>query len=353
MSGSASNYNITFTNGVLTVNAAPLTIVADTLSKIYGNNDPALTYLLTSGTLFNGDALSGNLTRVAGTNVGTYAINQGTLGHSNYNITFTPGSLAITPRDISITVTPLPAKIYGDADNLSFTVGGLGLATTDTNAAVASAVTRTAGENVGTYAVSQGTLTNGNYNVTTFSGSTLTISPALLNIIANNLSKYEETGDPALTFAVNGLKFTDTATTTLSGTLARVAGEALGSYSIGNGSLSVNNANYTYDPAINFTPGTFTIMPVPAITPPILSALVGTTVMLQTTGNNNALAAEGGIRTAFGPRKLAARQRSTSVAAADATTGDAPASTTEELPATAAGTPLAGAPAAVPTLICR
>jgi hypothetical protein len=54
-------------------------VTADAKTKVYGNGDPGLTYQITSGSLVAGDNFSGGLTRIAGENVGTYAIQQGTL----------------------------------------------------------------------------------------------------------------------------------------------------------------------------------------------------------------------------------------------------------------------------------
>ena len=70
----ATNYSISYRSGTLTVTPAPLTVTADAKSKTYGNADPSLTYRITKGALVNGDSLSGALTRVAGQNAGTYAI---------------------------------------------------------------------------------------------------------------------------------------------------------------------------------------------------------------------------------------------------------------------------------------
>jgi len=271
--GSASNYTITYTPGTLTVNPYALTVTANTAGKIYGNVDPALTYG-TSGMLFS-DVLTGSQVRVAGENVGNYAINQGTLANPNYTITYVPANLTIGARNITITVNPA-SKTYGQADNLTFSVGGLGLGFSDTNASVSSAVTRTAGENVGTYSITAGTLTNANYNVTGFTGNTLTISPALLTIIANALYKFEDTSDPALTYIANGLQFSDTTATTLTGSLVRDPGEDVGTYGINQGSLALTlfgSTNYN----MTFVPGTFYVLKVPPITPPVLSELVLTT----------------------------------------------------------------------------
>ena len=63
-----TNYTVTTNSATLTVNPAALTVTADPQSKLYGQADPALTYRPTSGVLFNGDSLSGALSRVAGEN---------------------------------------------------------------------------------------------------------------------------------------------------------------------------------------------------------------------------------------------------------------------------------------------
>ncbi len=99
-------YRAVFTSGsgsattaaaTLTVNLRPITVTADAKTKVYGSPDPALTYQVTSGSLASGDSFTGALSRVAGENVGTYAIQQGTLAlNSNYTLTFAGASLTIT-----------------------------------------------------------------------------------------------------------------------------------------------------------------------------------------------------------------------------------------------------------------
>ncbi|WP_165189581.1 beta strand repeat-containing protein [Caulobacter soli] len=70
---------------------AALTVTADALSKQVGQaGDPPLTYRITAGTLFGGDAFTGSLAREAGELPGDYAIGRGTLGlAANYDLTFT------------------------------------------------------------------------------------------------------------------------------------------------------------------------------------------------------------------------------------------------------------------------
>src|SRR4030095_14380721 len=144
-------------------------------------------------------------------NVGTYNILQTGLiirkGNTdlsaNYSITFIGATFAITQRPITITVTPGQSKIYGAVDPVfayTFTPTSSspaqGLAFTD---AFSGALTRAAGENVGTYNILQTDLTikngatdvSGNYNIT-YNGTTFAITqrPITINVTAGQREGY-------------------------------------------------------------------------------------------------------------------------------------------------------------------
>ena len=93
-------------SGALTVNARPITVTADDLSRIYGAANPVLTYTVGGEGLVNGDTLSGSLdtAATAASNVGAYTIVQGSLvASANYALSFVPGTLTIDPAPLSIT----------------------------------------------------------------------------------------------------------------------------------------------------------------------------------------------------------------------------------------------------------
>ena len=104
----AGNYAINFItdNKAFSIKPRPITIVADDRNKVYGDADPALTWqskvASTGRGLMPGDIINGSLERAEGENAGTYLINQGTLGNSNYAISFTDGDLTITKRVLSL-----------------------------------------------------------------------------------------------------------------------------------------------------------------------------------------------------------------------------------------------------------
>ncbi|MCX2583535.1 beta strand repeat-containing protein, partial [Pedobacter sp. MR22-3] len=100
----------------LTVNAKAITVTADAKTKNYGDADPALTYSITSGALVGTDTFTGSLSRLPGENVGTYAINQGTLAlNGNYTLTYIGADLTIGAKTVTVTAAA-KSKTYGDAD---------------------------------------------------------------------------------------------------------------------------------------------------------------------------------------------------------------------------------------------
>jgi hypothetical protein len=80
----------------VTVTTRPITVTADPKSKTVGQPDPELTYQLTVGSLLDGDAFTGELSRQPGETVGTYAILQGTLSLPDYyDLTFVGADFTI------------------------------------------------------------------------------------------------------------------------------------------------------------------------------------------------------------------------------------------------------------------
>ena len=315
-----SNYDLTYVGANLTIDARAVTITADAKSKTYGDVDPALTYHITIGTLAFSDAFSGALARGAGESVGSYAITQGTLALSaNYALSFAGANLDITARAVSV-AADAKSKTYGDVDpalTYHITIGTLAFSD-----AFSGALARGAGESVGSYAITQGTLTLsanyalsfagadlditaraasvtpdaatktygnaepaltgtlsgflagdyvtatysrvagenvasspypisallspagvlGNYAIT-YNTAAFTITPATLTVTADHQTKVYGHSDPSLTFGSSGFQFTDTVASVLSGALSRAAGESVGGYAIGQGTL-IANANY-------------------------------------------------------------------------------------------------------------
>jgi hypothetical protein len=135
-------------------------VTADAKGKVYGDADPQLTYRLTGGSLVGSDQLTGSLTRQPGDNVGSYAIQQGTLtAGSNYDLIYVGANLEISPRQLTVTADA-KSKVYGEADpRWTYQVTGGSLVGGDQ---LTGGLARQTGDNIGSYAIGQGTLTAGN-----------------------------------------------------------------------------------------------------------------------------------------------------------------------------------------------
>ena len=265
---SGNNYAITYVSDEFTIAALGLTITADAgQTKVYGDSDPVFSSTITSGSLQGGDTLTGALDRVAGEDVGTYTITQGTLtvddgnGGANYSLTYVSDGFAITARPLTLTADAGQTKVYGDGDpafTASITSGSL--AFTDT---LSGAQTRTAGEDVGTYALAQGTLaisdgnSGNNYSITYVSDN-FDISQRPITITADaGQSKVFGAADPVLssTITSGSLTFSDS----VSGALTRDTGEDVGTYTINQGTLTIADGNSGNNYAITYVSDEFTI----------------------------------------------------------------------------------------------
>jgi len=259
-----SNFGtVTFniTDGDQTIAPATITIKADNKTKVYDNNastDPELTATVT-GVPANGVAPVYSLNRVAGQNVGEYAITvtAEAASNPNYNVTVEGGTFSITPAAITIKADN-KTKVYDNTAStdpaLTATVTGLPA----NGVAPVYSLNRAAGQNVGEYAitVTAEATSNPNYNVTVESG-TFSITPAAVTIKADNKTKvYDNTAstDPALTATVTGVPANGVAPVY---SLNRAAGQNVGDYTITVTAAATSNPNYN----VTVESGTFSITP--------------------------------------------------------------------------------------------
>ena len=192
-----ANYDITYTNGTLTVTPKPITVKADNKWKAYGEADPRLTY--TSGGLLNNDAITGTLSRVAGENVGTYAITVGGLtAGDNYEISFTGANLTIVKAELTVTANNHTIT-YGDAP-AGNGVTCEGFVGEETSAVLGGTLaydfSYTQFGDVGnTYTIKPKGLTSSNYEIT-FSTGKLTVSPKEVGLTWSETTSFPYDGSP-------------------------------------------------------------------------------------------------------------------------------------------------------------
>ena len=103
----SQNYLAVSKEVVVTVAPKEVTVTPGNASKIYGEKDGKLSYHAEG--LADGDSLSDiTLTRTEGENVGIYEITaaQKKGANPNYNVKFNRGTFTISPKEITVTITP-------------------------------------------------------------------------------------------------------------------------------------------------------------------------------------------------------------------------------------------------------
>ena len=227
----------------------PLTVTATSGSKIYDGTASGLG--VSYSTAPNANLLGTAVTTSASSNVGTWAVSASGLysNQSGYDITYVAGALTIDPVPIVLLGVGADnqSKTYGSADPvLTYTVGSGNLAPGDS---FSGSMVRDPGENVGSYAIRQGTLSiSGNY-IISFVDGTLSISPAPLTVTANNAAK-----------AYDGLAYTGGNGVVYSGFVNGETAAVLGGALIWGGSAqgAVNAGSYAIAPS-GLTSGNYTI----------------------------------------------------------------------------------------------
>ena len=238
------NYSISYSPGTLTISQAALMVTALDRGKTYGDT---LTFGNVNGTDFSVSGLKNSdaVTSVALASAGaaatatytapgpTYAITAGSAGGSglgNYSISYSPGTLTINPRSITITANSGQSKEYGSSDpTLTYTVGGRGLANGES---LSGLLGRAAGENIGNYAITPGAVTNSNnpnYSITSFIGANFAINGVTLIGFA-----YSDRGVTALSGA--------TVTDVINGTSSTAVTAPNGSYTIQLPTTALSNS---------------------------------------------------------------------------------------------------------------
>ena len=150
-----------------------------------------------------------------------------------------PSPPTTSPRPTAQTIrgsrTRSPAGSLVDGDSLTGTL------------------TRNSGEDVGTYAITQGTLDAGsNYRPHTSSPGELEITKRAITVTADDKSKTYGSSDPVLTYDITSGSLVGG--DSLTGAVTRDSGEDVGAYDITRGTLS---AGGNYD--VTYVPGELTV----------------------------------------------------------------------------------------------
>jgi len=224
----------------------PVTALVNIGSKVYdGNTNAAVSFSFASGTIYPGDVVN---VSAAGTfdskdagdgkPVTLSGVTKSGTDADNYDISM-PSGLSADITRLGIEITPEPAtKICGTSDpvfDYRITSGTL-----IASESLAGSLSRAAGEAVGEYAITQGTVTNENnpnYDIVFIAGAKLTVTPA--PIIDATISP--DTGS----FDRNTANQADVQTEITWGSATGVTDVKTGAISIGAGNYSVSDDTLT------------------------------------------------------------------------------------------------------------
>lgn len=216
------NYNLTEeTTLELTVTPREISIVAKAQSSVYGT-DPKFdktaytaTVTLAEGEILNFTPTADDSTLNAGalacavaynSNVGTYPISS-TFASDNYTIAYTSADFTVTKLGVTVVPDSGQQKYFGDADPAAFTYA---TTTTQTLAAgftvsLDGALARAAGDTVGTYYYSLGTIAdanNPNYTISLNNTRSFAVLARPITVAASSYEVYFGEAFPALDFTV-------------------------------------------------------------------------------------------------------------------------------------------------------
>lgn len=235
-----SRYNLICTPNYLTINKKDIELKLENKTKVYGNLDPMFNFTITNGKLVNNDKLAnimqGNFGREEGEDVGSYNINSigsFSLG-DNYNVTFIPAKLTVVKKNITVKADNIVVSYLDEEPHLTYTITEGNLCYND---AFEGSLYRENGNEVGSYEISQGSLTlNDNYNLT-FENGLLTINPSKLTITVGGSKQYGNVDPDLIAEIVGNYASIDE----LNANVSRQNGETVGTFKV---TASFNNSNY-------------------------------------------------------------------------------------------------------------
>ncbi|TWF39865.1 gliding motility-associated-like protein [Chitinophaga polysaccharea] len=266
--GSSNYLAATPVQQTFTVNKAPLVIKADHQQRLYGQNNPTLTYTVT-GLVNNEDqsVITGtvtlNTTAVLNSSPGDYPITvSGTYAATNYNISTTDNLLTVNIAPQTISFPSIPDKTYGDQPFAASATSDAGLSV---SYSVVSGPATVSGNTItitgnGTVTIAANQAGNGNYSGASQVTQSFLVKKATLTITANNKSKAYLQPNPTLDYTATGFVNNEDISV-VSGTInvSTTADDnsVPNNYPITLTPQAVSATNYD----INFVNGTLTVTP--------------------------------------------------------------------------------------------
>ena len=206
--GDASNYTLSNSDGILTIEKAPLTATAENKTKTYGAANPEFTVAYSG--FVNGDDKTSiteptvATTATVSTGAGTVPITLSGGSALNYALSTTDGALTVEKATLTATAEN-KTKTYGAA-NPPLTIAYSGFVNGDDKSSITEptvATTATVSTGVGTVPITLSGGSASNYTLSKTDGA-LTVEKATLTATAENKTKTYGAPNPALTIAYSG-----------------------------------------------------------------------------------------------------------------------------------------------------
>ena len=239
---SATNYDITYVKGTLTITKADEVVVtAKSYSRKYGEANPTFEYTTSGATLTGTPSISCSAT--ATSPVGEYDIVVSKGSITNYNVTLVNGKLTVTKAPLTITAKSYSIK-QGDALP-TFEAEYSGFKNNETDAVLTKkptiTTTATSASAPGTYEITISGAEATNYDITYVKG-TLTITKAdEVVVTAKNYSRKYGEANPTFEYTTSGATLTGTPSISCEATATSPVGE----YDIVVSKGSITNYNVT------------------------------------------------------------------------------------------------------------
>ena len=253
--GVSNNYTFTYVAGTLTITKAVLTVTANDQTKVYGAVNPALT-ITYSGFVGSDNAASlttqptASTTAITSSPVGAYPITASGGVSNNYTFTYVAGTLTVTKAVLTVTANN-QTKVYG-AVNPALTITYSGFVGSDNAASLTTqptaSTTAITSSPAGAYPITASGGVSNNYTFTYVAG-TLTVTPAVLTVTANDQTKVYGAVNPALTITYGGFVGSDNAaslTTQPTASTTAITSSPAGAYPITVSGGVSNNYTFTY-----------------------------------------------------------------------------------------------------------
>lgn len=280
----AENYNAVLINSEKAfavtpakISADPNVLLADRLTKTYGDADPAFAAYADG---VNGESVAVTFVRTSGENAGEYQIASVITENGNYTVTVTAAAtFTVTPKAATVTADNKSA-IY-DGNDFSKTYSGLAYTVDgfiNNDAPVGALAIASPAVNAGEYTIyAETAFENANYEIT-FVPGTFTIERRQITVTSSPMSGVEFLFDPELEYFYAADSFTYTVENivdgeVLNGSLGDLRMQAGYGIPIPQGTLTdENNPNY----AITYIAGTIYVDKITLlITPAAASSVYG------------------------------------------------------------------------------